>query len=379
MDDALIEKFKNLKSSELDSLTPEEKNELTMRLNDNIQFNQTEKYFKLVDSKRYSGKSIIDIISKVKQSIRPEKYHNDRAINLDEKALKEHMINFYTEYFPERADEVKSILDGTHPLFIDREGNSHVYFERAKKGVNQTSSVGSSGDDNYLDFYVYLHDSIDDLRTTAHELAHALSAHHQQRVINARAGKKIDHHKKNFERDCVGEIESTIVEQLFNRYLKSEGLYTKDDLINYRRGYEHYISSIIDQIMEERDALNDIDFPLSTHDLEEYVAKLIGSKKWKEINRLRNMIIDPGHNCSYRFRYVVGLIVADQWIKKYAKSNELEREIMLGDFEEHLMKTDILNLDDACMELLGKNFGQIAKDYIRDLQTKKEQTHKEEL
>lgn len=113
---------------------------------------------------------------------------------------------------PQKIDEVSQILNNTHPYFIDENGKSHINYIHTSEDDARTSSVGSPNNQSYLELNVYLHNSIGDLRATAHEISHALSSHHQHRIELSRLGnaspESHKHTHRIFEQDCIGEIET---------------------------------------------------------------------------------------------------------------------------------------------------------------------------
>lgn len=170
--------------------------------------------------------------------------------------------------------------------------------------------------------------------------------------------------QKSFEKDCVCEIESHIIERLFNRFLIKKGLYTNEDLENYEKGQQASLFSEINLIREERDIIKNLPCPVSYESLDKLVKGLQKNNQSRLIDRVKK-IHDEDKCSSYMFRYVVGRIVADQWIRGFENAtNHQTRVEMLNKFQAYLDKTHKLDLDSACEDLLGQNFACVIEDYI---------------
>lgn len=322
--------------------------------------------------------SYLDLIVQLENVIKLCPYKQEKKINLSTEEMTAIIEEFYSKYFPKKAQEVKQILNGTHPYFIDENGNSTVHFEKAKPDEKRSSNVGHSENNPYLNFNVYLKDTIEDLRTTAHELSHAISAHEMKIVdaIKEKAPKKVFDRltkDKSFSSDCICEIESNIIEKLFNKFLLSKGIMNEEDIKVYENSEKISLVSEISLIREERDILKRLTFPITQESLTALVEKLYKDKNFRLIDRIKKMH-DTSRNSEHMFRYVVGRVVADVWFKKYreCKTNK-ERRGMLESFQKYLNKTHKLNLESACEELLGLDFTSIVEDYclgkISDIKT----------
>lgn len=322
--------------------------------------------------------SYLDLIVQLENVIKLSPYKQEKKINLSTEEMTAIIEEFYSKYFPKKAQEVKQILNRTHPYFIDENGNSTVHFEKVKPDEKRSSNVGHSENNPYLNFNVYLKDTIEDLRTTAHELSHAISAHEMKIVdaIKEKAPKKVFDRltkDKSFSSDCICEIESNIIEKLFNKFLLSKGIMNEEDIKVYENSEKISLVSEISLIREERDILKRLTFPITQESLTALVEKLYKDKNFRLIDRIKKMH-DTSRNSEHMFRYVVGRVVADVWFKKYreCKTNK-ERRGMLESFQKYLNKTHKLNLESACEELLGLDFTSIVEDYclgkISDIKT----------
>ena len=322
--------------------------------------------------------SYLDLIVQLERAIKLKPYKQEKKINLNTEEITAIIEEFYSKYFPKKAQEVKQILNGTHPYFIDENGNSTVHFEKVKPDEKRSSNVGHSENNPYLNFNVYLKDTIEDLRTTAHELSHAISAHEMKIVdaIKEKAPKKVFDRltkDKSFSSDCICEIESNIIEKLFNKFLLSKGIMNEEDIKVYENSEKISLVSEISLIREERDILKRLTFPITQESLTALVKKLYKDKNFRLIDRIKKMH-DTSRNSEHMFRYVVGRVVADVWFKRFeeCKTNKERRE-MLESFQKYLNKTHKLNLESACEELLGLDFTSIVEDYylgkISDIKT----------
>lgn len=75
---------------------------------------------------------------------------------------------------------------------------------------------------------------------------------------------------------------------------------------------------------------------------------------------------DNDRHSSYMFRYIVGRIVSEEWMKKYLASGKQKQTKMLEQFEHYLDNTYKLNLNNACDELLNLDFTSIVENYVID-------------
>ena len=314
--------------------------------------------------------SLLDLIAVVEDAIKIKPTKHDRYVELNEQKIANCVNEFFSLYMPQKAEEVRQIFNRTHPYFIDQDGITHINFIHTQQGDPHSSNVGHSGRCSFLEFNVYIHNSLDDLRTTAHELTHALSSHHQHVIETLRSNvpmREIDNYAhKNFEKDCVGEIESHITEKLFNKFLFQKGIYTIEDLENYENQQQACLLTEINLIREERDIIKKLSCPVSYESLKNLVAELQRNRHSRLIERIRKMH-DDNKCSSYMFRYVVGRIVADQWIKRFDKAQDHQTQLdMLDKFQNYLDRTHEFNLDSACENLLGENFASIVEAYVMD-------------
>ena len=306
----------------------------------------------------------------IEDSLKTGPCKHDRDLPFDEKKWTDLVKNFFAKCMPQKAEEAKQILDKTHPYFIDENGNSHVQFIQVPKGDRRSSSVGQNGSNMYLNFDIYIHGSLDDLRTTAHETSHALSSHHQHLIQLIRSGvskKEIEDYTR-FKADAqsVGEIESHIVEALFNQYLLSNNIYTQEDMQNYEQGARNSLQHDINVVRQESDIIRDLNGDMSEKSLNKLYTNYMRTGKKQLASRIEKIVSES--NSSHMFRYVVGRVVADRWIDKFNNSTKTEKEQMLTAFQNYLDHTHEMTVDKACQTLLGANFVSLAQDYAKSQQ-----------
>ena len=171
-------------------------------------------FLRFLTKRDANNRSLLDLIALVEDTIKIKPTKHDRYVELNEQKIANCVNEFFSLYMPQKAEEVRQIFNRTHPYFIDQDGITHINFIHTQQGDPHSSNVGHSGRCSFLEFNVYIHNSLDDLRTTAHELTHALSSHHQHVIETLRSNvpmREIDNYAHiNFEKDCVGEIESYI-------------------------------------------------------------------------------------------------------------------------------------------------------------------------
>lgn len=347
-------------------------------LNQVLRRNKAHDYLHFLTETDGNNVSYLDLIVQLEEVIKVKPYQQEKKINLSVEEMTKIIEEFYSKYFPKKADMIQQILNRTNPYFIDQDGNSTVNFEKISSDENHTSSVGHSGNNPYLSFNVYLEDSIEDLRTTAHELSHAISSHEMKIVdaIKEKASKKVFDRltkDKSFESDCICEIESHIVEKLFNQFLLSKGILSEEDIKIYENNQKISLISELNLIREELDIIRQLPCPITKESLSALVEKLYKDKNFRLIDRIKKMH-NISRNSQHMFRYIVGRVVAEVWFKtfKECKTNKERRE-MLKIFQNYLNKTHELDLESACEELLGLDFTSIVEDYclgkISDIKT----------
>ncbi len=300
--------------------------------------------------------SILDVLAELSKVIvvKPYEERRDggRITPYDEGQFNDIINQFFEKYFPSKATEVAQILNGTNPYFLDEEGKSHINFLPPEKG--KSSSVGHSGHNSYLEFNVYKNGDVFDLVTTAHEISHAISGHHKRIIDCIREGgsqEQFDSLTRNrgFGKDCVGEIESLIVERLFNQFLVDKGLLGEEDLRNYYNLQNSSLLCEINLLREESDVLKQLPCPVTKESLQKLTERLEKKGQTRLLERIEKMH-DDDKSSPFMFRYIVGRIVADLWMEEFLKTDE--KEDKLKKFCLYLENNEKLDLDDTCDYLL---------------------------
>ena len=283
-------------------------------------------------------------LRKVENSI----WGKERGINTP-KQIRSMMNDFFSKnYSKALTAEVNSILDGTNTYFVDPEtGERKVFFNNT--GNN---AVVIKDGNKYLEFYVGIKNCLNDYLHTAHELSHAMSAHYRTKVDNIR--NSIDF-LVSYDpiHDGMTEIEALITERMFVKYLLNNRL-IKD------RDAKAYLNSDMTSLRWELRSIIGGDGKISD--------QIYGN----ENERVGNQKDGKVRRGDYYFRYVVARIVADQWIKKYSSASEKEKEVMIENYEDYLKHTDEASIDSACQFLLGKDFVNVAQDFMKDLKNEQE-------
>ncbi len=305
----------------------------------------------ITQTDQYNDISILDTLADLGKLIDVKPY-KERKVEYDEGQFKNLINEFFAQYFPSKAKEVSQILDGTNTYFIDENGKSHINFLEDSKG--KSSNVGHSNNNSYLEFNVYLNHTANDLVTTVHEISHAISGHHKRIVEYIRGGasqEEIEKLTKNvgFKRDCIGEIESHIVERLFNQFLFEKGIFNEEDLKNYDNLQKRSLLYEINLIREESDILKQLSCPVTKKSLEQLTERLEKEGQTRLLERIEKMH-DDDKSSPNMFRYVVGRIVADLWMEEYLKTDE--KGFKLTKFCRYLDNNEKIDLDDTCDYLL---------------------------
>ena len=290
-----------------------------------------------------------------------------RKIPYNKDEVNAHVLSFYNDYFQPRYKEAKSILEGTHPLFIDKNGVSHVHYDGTNLDnntlghVNRVVSNKTTGP--YLEFSIMPQDSFFAQITTAHELAHALSEGAFGIVSAARKG--IKYPDKTYDQDAKFEIESLIVEKLYVEYALKHKLITKREYRSIKNSDHNYIVRNARRLRHQEEIGLRLGKNPTQKQLDDYIEELNGNKNIKVIDRINSLKnYDQENSPSWYNRYFVGQVVAEVWMDKFEHSTKRERRAMLNNFSDYLLTNDRASLDDACSFLLGKDFSSVVDDYV---------------
>lgn len=324
---------------------------------------------------KIDGKSIMDNLKIIQSLLEIEKLKNikfDKSYSEQINIVKE----FYKTYFPSISETIDSIIDNKNP----------DYNVVLQLGKSVHSSVGHSGFATKLNFVVGLDGSLEGMITLVHELSHAISAHHTETISQTKAINSKDlsnqekneliakfnefcKHKSDFDIDCIGEIESHIVENLFVQYLLDKKIISQENYDTYFLSRKISLNNNLNLIFEENEIISNLPCPITY----ESVLKFIQNKHNEHSSNFKNIINrlkimserdeKSGKHSKYMYRYVVGEIVSSVWFDKYLTNLKNKKE-MLDKFISYLSNTDKLNINSASEFLINEDFMNCINDYI---------------
>lgn len=331
----------------------------------------------------YGGVSIIKRIREIREESESfKKIDKEKELKLSQDKLLQIVKDFYKTLSPTLFQKVDSILDKNNP---NPDYKVEIIEDKSDPRFGK-SRVGHSNRNTYLDVNIGLDNSVEGLRITAHELAHAMSAHHTKKVELSK--QKDENQFKDlisclgsYGVDSIGEIESHIIEYLFMEYLVDRGIISSDDFKNFEAKRHNSLLNNLDLIREEYYILSHLSCPITADSFEHFVKKIntpfVKTDRYKSLmNRSKFMAERKkedntlDHYSQYRFRYVIGEIISSLWFEQYTQANEQQKKKMIETFENFLSKTDSANLETACHELVGLGIGQTFEEYICYLQGK---------
>lgn len=329
----------------------------------NVQFGSYEFNDNLHNFK-INNKQIIELL----KSLRNENINTvstlsqERKLNLTIKEQENIVIDFYTS--------INSIFGEQVYKIINNLDNRYVY--------NITTTQNTAGTMTYfrgtpkkIDVEIKTDGSILGLRNFAHEIAHAISQSRKSLYTLSNSNQSLQSmftHLGQFDVDCIGEIESYIIEYLFMDYLVSKNIATQHDYDLFLNSRKISFNKCLDYIIDENYILDNLPKDSNMQDLKCFVQK-IKSKSSNLYDRLmkRLIFIYKRKNSlglsQYHFRYVIGEIVSSNWFEQYLKSNQQEKQEMTNQFISYLSKTDTVNLQDACQHLLNMEIDQTFETY----------------
>ena len=337
-------------------------------------------YHKFLKETKLNNTSLIEFIRELQKLSAKNKYNESGKLNLTEQQQFNLTIEFFKNLDEKLGALVESILsrkNKNYKLKIDPNGHAHA---------------GHNNKDDFIEIVVDLNGTLGGFVTLPHELAHAVSTHHTKLldlVSNIKTAEQT-RDKQQFEKaenefniftkslgeynkDCVGEIESHIVERLFYRFLLKNGVITDADYQNYRVEAMNSFNSNLNQVSEEYQVLSHLPCPITFDAAMEYAQKLLAKKSYNLLGRMHTMADpDPKHDAvksEYAMRYIVAEIVATEWMEIYEQCNKNERQQMKQQFVEYLSKTADFNVEDATQFLLNKSLVQTIEDFLSALQT----------
>ena len=347
----------------------EEFNDETRRL-DSLNYNL------FLNEKFYKNQSIADVLYKLQHLIpyKPSKKIN-KGITID------NSVNLVLEFYEQLGlrKNLEPILTNKHPMFntiIDKSFEDS-YVSHSTIDPKITFSVGCLGT-----FYGAIN--------MAHESSHAICGYYTEfaklvdeqnkALTHGLISKEYNLAWDNIEKcirdvaqpkkDCISEINTYIIENLFLEFAEKKNLISPEDKISYKNLKSNSIRRDIEVIIEEeliyrniryiKEKLNNTNNSLFENEylqLKEELSKH-NSKEWitKRLNFIskRQSINKQNTNCKFRFRYVVAEIFSTVWMNNYLKSNKKEKQKMIDNFKTFLLN----NLDydiDSTTELLLPN------------------------
>lgn len=324
-------------------------------------------------SKNFDGNSLYDVMSFLKTPELCPILGSEPTLDVDVDEMKDLALGFYGKYFPELKQEATDILYYKHPLFIDSDKLVHV---AVKFSQSIDARVGIPSDGSALELVAIIPQNANGARTLTHELSHALCQRWQNTMQLKRDGKEEEYSQKMgkivFAQDIATEIESMIVERLFNEFLKEKGIYDESNIKNYEKLQRYATNKRMNYVLKMNDFIVGLDGDFSKSNMKkQYLLFELKGKTPAFTPTFRAYWSDVQKPC-YAFRYIAGDIVSSVWFDKYKKQDKLGKQKMLDEYKDYLKHNDEISLHDACQKLVGKSFAQTAKDYydINNLQKK---------
>ena len=332
---------------------------------------------------RYGGISPIDQLRKIRKETEDfKKYDKEKSLKISQEELLQIVKDFYKQLTPELSQKVDSILDKENP-------NPNYKIELITDPNDERfgrSFAEHSGNNAYIYVQISLNGTVEGLRIATHEMSHAISGHNTKKIELV---KELDENKfmdyihsiGKYSRDCIGEIESHIIEYLFMEYLVDREIISNDDFKNFETIRHNSFLDNINLIREEYDILSHVNCPITVNDFEHFVKKIntpiFKTNRFKSVMNRSKFMAERNqknntHNAysQYRYRYVIGEIVSTLWYESYCQSSKEEKQEMIDGFVDYLSQTDSLELDGACDKLLGLKIGETFASYLSHVQEK---------
>ena len=338
-------------------------------------------YHKALNQKLENGFSVIDTVSALNRSV---PINIDCPKNIPVEIPEEQQIPLILEFF-----NTLGLKDKVEAILLNKNPDYRVTISSKAKG----SYVSHRGDNDWLDFSVQLGTTVESTSTIVHELSHALSQHHlkmlelvrkklkakttygensQEYTVADHDVKEYSHLKERMDIDCVGEIESHIIEKLFMLFLIDKGIISEEYYQIFVDNLNKSLRNNLVLILEENDIFNQIQYPISMPEFENVHNTLKQNKHYNNLMHRMRFIAErkdmgrKDHHSSHMLRYVIAEVVSTLWIKKYLESSKEEQVEMIKEYVEYLNKTAALSLESAVPALLGegKTIYTVYADYI---------------
>lgn len=353
------------------------------KLDKNCEKVQAHDFKNYLHDAHYGKMSAIDCLREIrKESEGFKKIYKEKLFNLSEDELIKIVKDFYKQLSPTLSQRINSILDKENP---------NPYYKvqiitDSNDPRRKNSRVKTSDDNKYIDVQIGIDGTLEGIRVATHELSHAISGRNLKTIElikqnNNKSLKDYYHSLNDPQRDCIGEIESHIIENLFMEYLLDNNIISNEDYKNFENKRHNYLLDNLDLICEEYQILDNVSCPITVDSFNHFVKKIktpfIKTDKYKSLmNRCKFMAERKeennthNHYSKYRFRYIIGEIVSNLWFEQYSKSSKEQKQEMIKNFEAYLSKTDTSTLDSACHQLVGLGIGDTFEEYICSLQEK---------
>lgn len=355
--------------------------DMLKQLKKNCKFYDAYNYNKFLNETTIDGVKLIELLKELRiQTSRRIYKQKTRSLGLTQDQQFKLAVKFFNGLDKNIGALVKSILNEKnedYKLNISSTGGSHV---------------SHNGNNDFVEIFVELKDTVDNLHQLPHELVHAISGRNTQMLLlikklkqakQTKDPQQIGQAKDNldnfanrldaYDRDCIGEIESIIVERLFYKFLLEKKIILKEDYKNYRYGAMNVFEDNLKQILEENQILNHLPEPIKFETAMDYVQILQQTKSFELLGRMRTMS-EPGQKrgsgqikSKYAMRYVVAEMVASQWFNLYKTSNKEEQQKMLQQFLKFLTKTGDFNIENSTQFLLNKSLAETINGFFDKL------------
>ncbi len=321
---------------------------------------------------RRKDETAIKFLRALHRAIEIKSAGKERKIDLSLEQQKAVVVEFYKSLNQEVGDEVKSILDGTNPMF-----DTNI---SSNDGLGQAEGdVGSDDNSKKINFNLTLDGTIDGLRTMAHEAAHAISARNKTSFeLKSQPKAKRDEFYGflgRFDVDCVGEIESKIIEGLFMRFLVNKEIISEADAKIFADISLISFKNDLAQILQEDDIIACFDHaiteehPVSMSEFKSMIKRIKKTPNFEPLTLRVEDMAAPTHPreikfAEYKVRYIIGQIIADVWMREYEKQPRTQRKEMKAKLVEFItQKTDKCRVQDASKFLLDRSLIDVASEF----------------
>ena len=343
------------------------------------------------NKKIFNGFSIIDSLLNLEKQVE----HKRVPKNINKRITLKTGINLVLEFY-ERLDLKTNVED----IILNKNDMFNTKIDRT---ITQ-SSVGHHDENPKIDFNVGYDGSLESISTIAHESAHAICGHYtelakllkEQNEIIAKFGNpsnELDNFKKSkfnifmikqntLNHDCIGEIETHIIEKLFMKFLFEKNTITEDDQeiflqnlnnsfrLNLRLIFEE--NTIYSEILKIKKSNNNKDDNLTETEFEELYKSLSQKHHFNDLMHKLKFIAERTSNdfSRYRFRYVVAEVVSTVWINKYENATKQEKAEMLLKLKEYILKSHMFDINTVIPHLIeNATLESVINDFVQIHQT----------